>query len=110
MKSAPRSRSASGWHCAGHCSKKAETSPHPRSCSISRRPPASGYRYNDAQQQIRDDWAEGDRRGVIGSPHFFVGRDGYFCPTLKISRTDDQLSITDNSPAFEAFVGHALGQ
>ena len=69
-----------------------------------------GLPVNDAQQQIRDDWAEGDRRGVIGSPHFFVGPDGYFCPTLNISRTDGQLTITDNSPAFEAFVGHALGQ
>ena len=63
-----------------------------------------------AQEQIREDWADGERRGVIGSPHFFVGRDGYFCPTLKISRTGGQLSVTNNSPAFEAFVGHALGQ
>jgi predicted DsbA family dithiol-disulfide isomerase len=35
------------------------------------------------QQQALHDWHDGERRGVVGSPHFFyAGRDA-FCPTLK---------------------------
>ncbi|MGK2947072.1 MAG: DsbA family oxidoreductase [Acidimicrobiales bacterium] len=39
---------------------------------------------------IRADWAEGVERGVQGSPHFFVSDegDGFFCPSLDISRDD----------------------
>lgn len=40
---------------------------------------------------IRADWAEGAERGVQGSPHFFVPAgddDGFFCPSLDISRDD----------------------
>ena len=63
---------------------------------------------HDAEDQIRADWAEGRRRGVIGSPHFFVDDDGFFCPALNISRVDGTLRIADNRAAFEAFIDHAL--
>lgn len=32
------------------------------------------------------DWHEGQRRGVLGSPHFFCGEADVFCPTLDISK------------------------
>ena len=60
------------------------------------------------EEQIRADWAEGQRRGVIGSPHFFIGREGFFCPTLDIVRVNGELQITDDGPAFERFVDRAL--
>ncbi|RPI04442.1 MAG: disulfide bond formation protein DsbA, partial [Actinobacteria bacterium] len=37
------------------------------------------------------DWHEGQTRGVIGSPHFFIGGDSYFCPTLHIEHHHGHL-------------------
>src|SRR6266540_7410047 len=45
-------------------------------------PPARGH------EKVLADWTEGQQRGVIGSPHFFVGDQGFFCPSLDISRVD----------------------
>lgn len=42
-----------------------------------------------AEAAVRADWAEGTRRGVVGSPHFFTDDGGsWFCPGLAISRDD----------------------
>jgi predicted DsbA family dithiol-disulfide isomerase len=35
------------------------------------------------------DYEEGKRRGVKGSPHFFVGSDGFFCPALDLGHDAD---------------------
>lgn len=35
---------------------------------------------------VRADFDEGRRRGVIGSPHFFVDGRGFFCPSLRVGR------------------------
>ena len=35
---------------------------------------------------VLDDWAEGRRRGVQGSPHFFCGDVEAFCPSLRITK------------------------
>ncbi len=40
------------------------------------------------------DWHEGRDRGVIGSPHFFVGDRGYFCPMLEIRHEDGRFAIS----------------
>ncbi len=32
------------------------------------------------------DWHEGQRRGVLGSPHFFCGYSDAFCPSLDITK------------------------
>ncbi|MFM8529074.1 MAG: DsbA family protein [Ilumatobacteraceae bacterium] len=40
------------------------------------------------QRGVLDDWEEGKRRGVIGSPHFFCGELSVFCPSLQITRTE----------------------
>lgn len=45
---------------------------------------------------VRSDWAEGKERGVVGSPHFFLADgEGYFCPTLEISRDADGAFVID---------------
>jgi predicted DsbA family dithiol-disulfide isomerase len=38
---------------------------------------------------VRHDYDDGLRRGVQGSPHFFVGNDGFFCPALDLGRDAD---------------------
>jgi predicted DsbA family dithiol-disulfide isomerase len=48
---------------------------------------------------------EGVARGVIGSPHFFTGGHGFFCPSLNVSRdAEGVLHVEVDSTAFEAFV------
>ncbi len=54
------------------------------------------------------DWEEGKRRGVLGSPHFFLGDGGFFCPALDIKRVGDQLQISTDPAAFEAFADRAF--
>ena len=54
------------------------------------------------------DWREGQRRGVIGSPHFFVAGHSWFCPALDITRRDGHLQIADDPAAFERFVAACL--
>jgi hypothetical protein len=57
---------------------------------------------------VRSDWEEGRIRGVLGSPHFFLGRDGYFCPAFDITRVGGQLHIATDVVAFEAFAARAF--
>ena len=57
-----------------------------------------------AHTEVLADWDEGRQRGVVGSPHFFVGDDGFFCPTLDISRVDGELRIVFDIDVFDAFV------
>lgn len=41
---------------------------------------------------VRAEYADGQRRGVQGSPHYFVGSDDFFCPALDIGKdADDHL-------------------
>jgi predicted DsbA family dithiol-disulfide isomerase len=54
------------------------------------------------------DWNEGRSRGVQGSPHFFVGDEGFFCPALEITRIGDRLHITSDPTSFEAFLACAF--
>ena len=62
------------------------------------------------EASIRADWDEGRRRGVIGSPHFFVDGHGFFCPTLKIRRIRDAFEITTNAVALEEFVAEVFDE
>jgi predicted DsbA family dithiol-disulfide isomerase len=38
---------------------------------------------------VTADFEDGKRRGVRGSPHFFVGSDGFFCPALDLGHDAD---------------------
>jgi predicted DsbA family dithiol-disulfide isomerase len=58
----------------------------------------------DARQHVYDDWNEGRRRHVVGSPHFFVGSESFFCPSLKITRIDGRLHITSDPAVFDSFL------
>lgn len=63
---------------------------------------------------VRADWAEGRERGVIGSPHFFTGRDdaaggSWFCPGLDISRDDLGNFVVRWKQGTEAFMDSVFG-
>ena len=58
----------------------------------------------DAEPAVYDDWEDGRRREVIGSPHFFFDDHNYFCPTLAIKRVDEHLQIRADPEGFAAFV------
>ena len=57
-----------------------------------------------ASAAVEADYAEGQRRGVRGSPDFWVGEDEFFCPSLKISRDASGLSTEFDDTGFEAFL------
>jgi predicted DsbA family dithiol-disulfide isomerase len=71
---------------------------------------AVGHRFGlnsvDAEDEeaIRKDLTDGQARGVVGSPHFFVGAHSFFCPSLKVARTNDQLDVTFDHHSFASFV------
>jgi predicted DsbA family dithiol-disulfide isomerase len=58
----------------------------------------------DGEREVLAELEEGRRRGVRGSPEFFLGDRGYFCPALVIERNDAGLVITPNSEAFDRFL------
>lgn len=54
---------------------------------------------------VKREWEEGKTRGVQGSPHFFHGEDGVFCPSLQISRTEENgLSIHTDTLRLQQFL------
>ncbi len=50
------------------------------------------------------DFAEGQARGVIGSPHFFCGAEGHFCPSLEITSTEGGRRIELQAAELRAFL------
>ena len=61
----------------------------------------------DAAERVLDEWSDGASRGVAGSPHFFVGGEGWFCPSLDISHDDRGFRITANDRALDSLVERA---
>lgn len=61
-----------------------------------------------ARTAVDADWGEGRRRGVTGSPHFFVGSDSFFCPTLDIARHGGHLRIAIDDAELDRFLDDAL--
>jgi predicted DsbA family dithiol-disulfide isomerase len=61
------------------------------------------------EQQVRADYEEGKRRGVVGSPHFFTpeGSD-FFCPSLAIGHQGERLEVTFDSEGFTEFISAAF--
>jgi predicted DsbA family dithiol-disulfide isomerase len=57
----------------------------------------------EARRTVDDDYAEGQRRGVEGSPEYFLDGRGYRCPALRMEEVDGGLSI-DNADDFDAFL------
>ncbi|HEY6533725.1 MAG TPA: hypothetical protein VIY72_15565, partial [Acidimicrobiales bacterium] len=64
---------------------------------------------DDDRASVEADHAEGVRRGVIGSPHFFTAEGDFFCPALDVSRDDTgQLHVAFDPAGFEAFEASAF--
>ena len=53
---------------------------------------------------VEADFAEGKRRGVRGSPDFWVGSDEFFCPALRIGHDDAGLTAEFDAEGFDAFL------
>ena len=58
----------------------------------------------DAAERVLDEWRDGVHREVIGSPHFFVGGEGWFCPALDIRHDGGDLRVTESAPALDALL------
>lgn len=56
-----------------------------------------------ARRSIDDDYEEGRRRGVRGSPEYFLDERGFFCPALRLEEVAGGLSV-EGSDSFDAFV------
>jgi len=57
-----------------------------------------------ADQLVIDEWDDGRGRGVIGSPHFFLGDSSFFCPSLDIRHVGGELRIAFDATAFDEFM------
>jgi predicted DsbA family dithiol-disulfide isomerase len=53
---------------------------------------------------VLDDFAEGRRRDVSGSPHFFTAEGDFFCPSLDIDHDDDGYEVSFDAAGFQRFV------
>ena len=61
------------------------------------------------ESAVRADWELGKARAVQGSPHFFVGGRGWFCPSLDISHEGEQFSIQVAVDTMREFYAAAFG-
>lgn len=61
-----------------------------------------------AAARARADWDEGKRRGVVGSPHYFVGGQDWFCPGLLIEQKEGRFDVAVDAAASEAFLAEVL--
>jgi len=62
-----------------------------------------------SEAAVRADWENGRARNVRGSPHFFVGAHGWFCPSLRVRHEGDAFDISLDAEALDAFYATALG-
>ncbi|MFN0091703.1 MAG: DsbA family protein [Acidimicrobiales bacterium] len=66
---------------------------------------AHGLSMPDVTDSVRRDYDEGCRRGVRGSPHFFLpGGQDAFCPSLDITREEAGLRIAFDRRGFDELV------
>jgi predicted DsbA family dithiol-disulfide isomerase len=61
-----------------------------------------------AEAAVRSDWERGQARHVRGSPHFFVGDEDWFCPTLEIRHSGEAFEITNATDRMSEFYVAAL--
>lgn len=50
------------------------------------------------------DYAEGTRRGVRGSPDFWIGSDEFFCPALTVEHDETGLAVEFDEAGLEEFL------
>ena len=58
----------------------------------------------DDEAAVEADLAEGRRRGVIGSPHFFTAAGDFFCPSLDIDSGGGDMRVRFDHAGFTRFV------
>lgn len=58
----------------------------------------------DAGRIVRHDYEEGKRRGVRGSPEFYLDGRGWYCPSLQIERIGSALRIEPDVETIQAFL------
>lgn len=58
---------------------------------------------------VQSDHDDGVAREVVGSPHFFAGGTGFFCPAFVVSRDDAGFHVAPDPSRFAAFIDAALG-
>ena len=67
------------------------------------------YSPNGDHRSVNADWVEGQRRGVVGSPHFFVGESNMFCPSLTLRRdADARLHVSADIDRLRSLVSTTL--
>jgi predicted DsbA family dithiol-disulfide isomerase len=64
---------------------------------------------NADEREVRAEYEEGRAIGVVGSPYFVLGTEGFFCPSLEVHHLDGRYAVRFDREAFEAFVTKALG-
>jgi len=69
---------------------------------------ASQYGLNPPSENVDDrvlaDYEEGQRRGVKGSPDFWLGEEEFFCPALKLGHDDAGLTAEFDTVGFSQFI------
>jgi predicted DsbA family dithiol-disulfide isomerase len=60
------------------------------------------------QDAVLSSWSEGKIRGVLGSPHFFLGDRSWFCPSLDIRHDDEGYDIRFDTAGLDAFLDAAF--
>lgn len=60
----------------------------------------------DADGGVRpqEEWDEGKRRGVQGSPHYFTDGGGFFCPSMDIKKVDGHVRVSPDAEGFDRFL------
>ncbi len=63
----------------------------------------------DTDRLVRHDYEEGKRRGVRGSPEFFLDGHGWYCPSLRIDKVGGALRIQPDVEQVQAFLAACFG-
>ncbi len=63
----------------------------------------------DDEAAVLADLAEGRRRGVTGSPHFFTEAGDFFCPSLDITTEGGEMQVSFDRAGFDEFVDAVFG-
>jgi predicted DsbA family dithiol-disulfide isomerase len=63
----------------------------------------------DAERLVLDDYEAGKRRGVRGSPEFFLDGQGWYCPSLQIEKVGEDLRIEPDVEKIRAFLAVCFG-
>ena len=61
-----------------------------------------------ADALVRADWERGRARHVQGSPHFFLGDRGWFCPSLRIRHDEAGFDVSVDTTALAEFLAVAF--